>query len=157
MDKLITCNRCGGNACYVKEINPDFTTYQCYGCGFTTNNLMKKDTKFLEEQMEKLPNLHKELLGEDEDGFIWMPQTINIANKGMVFANGKNSKKWKWSAVLAVPVLEEEKEKFPIPGKKEEYYEWRMNMDTIKSYNEKDFMDALEYIGIFKNEEKNEN
>ena len=86
-----------------------------------------------------------------------MPQTINIANKGMVFANGKNSKKWKWSAVLAVPVLEEEKEKFPIPGKKDEYYEWRMNMDTIKSYNEKDFMDALEYIGIFKNEEKNEN
>ena len=107
--------------------------------------------------MEKLPKLHKELLGEDEDGFVWMPQTINIANKGMVFANGKNSKKWKWSAVLAVPVLEEEKEKFPIPGKKDEYYEWRMNMDTIKSYNEKDFMDALEYIGIFKNEEKNEN
>ena len=29
-------------------------------------------------------------------------------------------------------------------------------MDTIKNYQEKDYMDALEYIGIFKNGE-NEN
>ena len=150
MDNLVICNRCGSNACYTKEINPKFITYQYYGCGFTTNSLMKKNEKFLGEQMEKLPKLHKELLGEDEDGFVWMPQTINIADKGMVFANGKNGDNWKWSAVLAVPVLDEDKEKYPIPNKEGEYYKWRMNMDTIKSYDEKDFMDALEYIGIFK-------
>ena len=157
MDNLITCNRCGSNACYVKDVSEDVKTYQCYGCGFTTNTLMKRDSEFLKTQMEKLPKLYKELMGEDEEGLVWMPSTVNIAEKGMIFANGKNGDKWKWSAVLAVSVKDEEKEKYPIPGKDGEYYKWRMDMDTIKSYPEVDYMDALEYIGIFKNEEKNDN
>ena len=156
MDNLIVCKRCGSNACYTKEVSEDVKTYQCYVCGFTTNDLMKRDSDFFETQMEKLPKLYKELMGEDEDGLIWMPSTVNIANKGMIFANGKNGDKWKWSAVLAVPVLDEEKEKYPIPNVEGEYYKWRMDMDTIKNYQEKDYMDALEYIGIFKNGE-NEN
>ena len=53
MDDLITCNRCGSKACYVKNISDELTSYQCYGCGFVTNNLMKRDSKFLEEQMNK--------------------------------------------------------------------------------------------------------
>ena len=157
MDDLITCNRCGSNACYVKDVSEDVKTYQCYGCGFTTNTLMKSYSEFLKTQMEKLPKLYKELMGEDEEGLVWMPSTVNIAEKGMIFANGKNGSKWKWSAVLAVAVKDEDKEKYPIPGKYGEYYKWRMDMDTIKSYPEVDYMDALEYIGIFKNEEKNDN
>ena len=147
MDNLVICNRCGSNACYTKQLNSEFTTYQCYGCGFTTNSLMKKTENFLKEQMEKLPKLHKELLGEDEDGFVWMPQTINIANKGMVFANGKNGDNWKWSAVLAVPVLEEEKEKYPDP--EGGYYKFRMDTKNIKRYDKNCFMDAAELIGMF--------
>ena len=30
-----------------------------------------------------------------------------------------------------------------------EYYEYRMDMSTAKYFGEKDFMEALEYIGIF--------
>jgi hypothetical protein len=67
----------------------------------------------------------------------------------MVFANGKNSSNWKWAAVLAVPVKEEEAEKYPIPGKKGEYYKWRMDMNTLKEFEENDFIEALEYIGVF--------
>ena len=46
-------------------INQDIKNYQCYGCGFITNSLLKKDTQFFDEQMELLPNLYKELMGED--------------------------------------------------------------------------------------------
>jgi hypothetical protein len=66
----------------------------------------------------------------------------------MVFVNGTSIENWKWSAVKAVPVSEEEKEKYPIPNKPGEYYEWRMDMSTMKSFEEKDFMDALSYIEI---------
>ena len=155
-DGLIVFNRCGGNACYVKPTTGLYTqkvlTRHCYGCGFTTNCLMKRGEKFLEEQMEKLPNLYKELLGEDEEGLIWMPSTVNIVQKGMVFANGKSKDDWEWSAVKAIPVTEEEKEKYPIPGKEGEYYKWRMDMETIETFSQTDYMDALEYIGIFNNE-----
>lgn len=149
MDNLVICDRCGSDACYVQEVNQDIKTYQCYGCGFVTNSLMKQGEQFFEEQMEILPNLYKELMGEDEDGKIWMPTTINLPNKGMVFANGPDSNSWNWAAVKAVPVTEEEKEKYPIPGKEGEYYEWRMDMSTLQEYPEGDFIEALDYIGVF--------
>lgn len=154
MDNLIICDRCGSDACYVQEVNDKIKNYQCYGCGFITNSLLVKDSQFFNEQMELLPNLYKELMGEAEDGKIWMPSTVNMPGKGMIFANGKDSLNWKWAAVLAVPVMEEEKEKYPIPNKEGEYYEWRMDMTTIKEFEEKDYIEALDYIGIFTAEEK---
>ena len=154
MDNLIVCDRCGSDACYVQEVNDEIKNYQCYGCGFITNSLLKKDTRFFDEQMELLPNLYKELMGEAEDGKVWMPSTVNMPTKGMIFANGKSAENWKWAAVLAVPVTEEEKEKYPIPNKEGEYYEWRMDMETMKEFDEKDYIEALDYIGIFTGEEK---
>jgi len=151
-EKLITCP-CPkkSDACYEMEINQEVKNYQCYGCGFVTNTLMKKDSQFFEEQMELLPNLYKELMGEDEEGKIWMPSVVNIPNKGMVFANGTSSDNWKWAAVKSVPVSEEEKEKFPIPGKPGEFYKQRMDMETLKEFSENDYIDALEYIDVFDN------
>jgi hypothetical protein len=149
MDDLITCDRCSSDACYVQEVNQEIKNYQCYGCGFITNSLMKVGSKFLEEQMEILPNLYKELMGEDNDCKVWMPTTINIPSKGMVFANGVSAEDWKWSAVKSVPVKDEEKEKYPIPNQPGKFYEHRMDMDTITHYEEKDFLEALDFIGIF--------
>ena len=149
MDNLITCPRCGSDACYVQEVNQDIKNYQCYGCGFITNSLMKQGSQFFDEQIELLPNLYKELMGEDEEGLIWMPATINLPSQGMVFANGTSGENWKWAAVQSVPVKEEEKEKYPIPGKPGEFYEQRMDMETLKEFKEKDFIEALDYIGVF--------
>jgi|TARA_B100001778_G_C18378742_1_gene534262 hypothetical protein len=154
MDNLTICERCGSDACYVQEVNGDIKNYQCYGCGFITNTLLKKDTQFFNEQMELLPNLYKELMGEDDEGKIWMPSTVNMPTKGMIFANGTSAENWKWAAVLAVPVKEEEKEKYPIPGKDGEFYEWRMDMETMKEFKEEDYIEALDFIGIFTAEEK---
>jgi len=52
-----------------------------------------------------------------------MPSTVNIPTQGMIFANGSSLSDWGWAAVKAVPVLEEEKEKYPILGKEGQYYE----------------------------------
>ena len=149
-DNLTTCDRCGSDACYVQEVNNEIKNYLCYGCGFVTNSLMKKDERFFEEQFEILPELYKELMGEDENGLIWMPNTVNLYNKGMVFADGKNGSNWAWAAVKAIPMPEDEKEKFKAKGKD---YKWKMDMDTIKHFPEGDFMDALEYIGVFSREQ----
>ncbi len=149
MDNMIICDRCGSDACYVQEVNDEIKIHQCYGCGFMTNSLLKQDSQFFEEQMELLPNLYKELMGEDEDGKIWMPSTINIPDKGMIFANGTDIDSWKWGAVKAIPVPEEDKEKYPIPNKKGEYYKHKMDMETLQDFDEKDYIEALDYIGIF--------
>jgi len=162
-DNLIKCNRCEGDACYVQKVNK-ITLYSCYGCGFQTSTVMKKGEKFLEEQMDILPDLYKALLGEDKEGLIWMPQTVNLPQSGMVFAIAAkefgeegaevNQDNYEWAAVKAVEITEKEKQKFPIPGKKDEFYEWRMDMTTEKRFSHKDFVEALDYIGVFSAEEK---
>ena len=150
-DNLTICDRCGSDACYVQEVNHEIKNYMCYGCGFITNSLMKKGEEFFESQMETLPELYKELMGEDEDtGLIWMPNTINLPNKGMVFADGKNGSNWAWAAVKAIPMPEEEQEKFKEKGKN---FKFKMDMENMKHYPESDFMEALEYIGVFEKTE----
>jgi len=147
-DKLEICTRCGSDACYVTEVNQEISNYFCYGCGFQSNSLMKEGELILKEQMEFLPELYKDLKFEDEEGQIWFPSTINLPSQGMVFANGSTVNNWKWAAVKSVEIKEEEKEKYPKPGKKGEYYEHRMDMSTMKQFVEKDYMEALSYIGV---------
>jgi len=146
MDKLTICKRCGSDACYSQEVNDSITNYQCMGCGFVSNSLMKPNSDFLNEQSEVLPELYKDLFFEDKDGYIWMPSTVNIPTMGMIFANGSNKDTWGWSAVKSVPMPEEEAEKFKEQGKD---YKWKMDMETIQHFNERNYIDALEYIGVF--------
>ena len=148
VDNLTICNHCGSDACYVTENSSTVKTYSCFGCGFTTNSLMKEGEEFYQQQLEVLPELYKDVMFKDKDGLVWMPTTINLPQNGMVFYNGTNKENAKWAAVRAVRVLPEEKEKYPIKGKPGEYYEWRMDMTTMKGYEMKEFMDALSYIEI---------
>lgn len=152
-DKLNTCPRCGSDACYEQELNSDYKIHQCYGCGFTTNTLMTTDSQFLEEQLEVLPELYKDLIFVDENQHHWMPSAVNNPEQGMVFADGSNTEEWNWSAVKAVSIPEEDREKYPIPGKEGEYYEYKMDMKSLKRFEERDFMEALDYIGVFNTEE----
>ena len=147
-DNLTNCSHCGSDACYVVENTPEIKTYSCFGCGFTTNSLMKEGEEFYEQQLEVLPELYKDVLFEDENGLKWMPTTINVPTQGMVFYNGTNPGDAKWAGVQAVEVTEEEKEKYPIKGKPGQYYTHRMDMSTMKPFEMREFIDALTYIGV---------
>jgi|LakMenE18May11ns_1017448.scaffolds.fasta_scaffold9688443_2 hypothetical protein len=145
MDNLTICNRCGSDACYVQEVNEQVKLHFCYGCGFQANSVMTRDSEFLQQQMETLPELYKELMGEDENGLIWMPSVVNIPDKGMVFADGTNSQNWRWAAVKATLMSEEEKTKFKEKGKE---YDYKMDMTTLTHFPENEFMEALTYISV---------
>ena len=148
-DKLTICPRCGSDACYEQELGADYKIHQCYGCGFTTNTLMVEDSKFLDEQIEVLPELYKDLIYLDSNGHYWIPSAINNPQKGMVYADGKSSHDWKWSVVKAILIPEEDRKNYPIPSKKGEYYEYKMDSSTLKQFKERDFMEALDYIEAF--------
>ena len=141
-DEIIDCPKSGGDLCYKTEINDKIINYLSLSCGFWTNSLMKKDSEFFKEQLATLPELYKDISWEDpKTELIWMPNTINIADKGMVFANGTSSEEWKWAAVKAVPLKEEDEAK--VKGQTH-----KMDMGSMKSFIERDYMDALSYIGI---------
>ena len=140
-DALKECTRCGSDACYTQEVTKDINIELCYGCGFQSNSIIKNGDKFFNEQFEGLPELYKDLMDEEENGKIWMPTVINLKDQGMVFADGSGREDWKWAAVKVKEVPEEEKDKYKDQKHKPD-------MSTIKHFPEREFIEALSYIGV---------
>lgn len=149
MDKLVE-GPFGSNACYEQTFEQDgqeVTTWMCFGSGFTTTTLMTEGSKTVETAISTAPELYRDLKYVDKDGKVWLPATITIPGKGTVFVDGTSKKDWKWAAIKAVPITEEEKERFP------KGQEFKMDMQSIKHFDQRNFMDALEVIDFYKIEE----
>lgn len=125
-ETLSICPRCGGNACH-EASNDRLTVWSCFGCGFTSNSTLVEDN--LETTESVIPQLYKDLKFKDENNHYWYPSTVILEDKSMVFADGKSKNDWKWAGVQS----------------KDE----KADMSTVKYFEEKDFMEALDYIGFF--------
>ena len=153
-DSIVDCDVCKGNCCYTTKLTDEITNKQCFGCGFFTSTLMKEGSDFYVQQMDILPELYKELAIEYKDTQeVWIPTTVNIPEKGMIFANGKSVDSWKWAAVKAIDIKKEDQHKFPNPNKKGEFYTRKMDMTTLKEFDKKDYIGAMEFLGLLDNEE----
>jgi ribosomal protein L37E len=142
MEKLVECKRCGSNACLEQQVNEDVTTHLCMGCGFTTSTLMTEGSEVIKAALETSPELYKDLMFKDKDNFTWMPSTLTLPNKGMVFVDGTSKSNWRWAAVKAIPLQEGDKK-----VSKDQTH--KMDMQNVTHYAERDYMDALEHIGFF--------
>ena len=141
-DEIINCPKSGGDLCYKTEVSPEVTNYYSLSCGFWTNSLMKVGEDFYNQQMESLPEIYKDLAWLDvKTDLIWLPHTINDQENGMVFASGADIENWSWGAVKAIKIPKKDQEKYK--GEKH-----RADMSTIKYFKERDFIDALSYIGL---------
>lgn len=139
-DEIIQCPKSGGDLCYRIEVSKEITNFYSLSCGYWSNTLMKPDSDFYKEQFELLPEIYKDLAWTDEEtGLVWLPNSVNIET-GMVFAEGTSKESWKWAAVKATELNKEDQEKYKAKTKPD--------MTTIKRFNERDYMEALSYIGV---------
>jgi hypothetical protein len=151
-EEIINCPKSGGDLCYKVQVAPEIYNYMSLSCGFWTNSFMTEGHEFYMQQMETLPELYKDLAWTDpQTGLIWLPNTINNPDQGMVFANGSGVSNWKWAAVKAIEIPEEDREKHPIPGKPGEFMKFKMDMKNMHLFEERDYIEALSYIGILPN------
>lgn len=124
-ESLIICRKCGSNAC--SEVsNEKLTVWNCFGCGFTSNSTMVYAN--LDHTEEVLPEIYKALRFEDSEGYFWYPNVVTLDTGAMVFAEGIPTD-WKWAAVKAE--------------------NGKASMITKKEFIERDFMEALDYVGYF--------
>lgn len=153
-DGLVECKRCGGNACYEQYINSptqeesnkfsEIITWLCIGCGFTTSTLMKEGSSVDRQAQESLPELYKHLRHVDSDSHVWYPSTVSVPNVGMVFMDGTNRNDWMWSAVRAVPILEEERKDKNFP--KDQTH--KMDMKNRSLHAKTEFIIAMAEAGL---------
>ena len=143
-EEIINCPKSGGDLCYKTQINPEIATYLSLSCGFWTNTFMKEGEEFYETQMQDIPELYKELAWKDsETNLVWLPNTINIPEQGMVFAYGPNASSWGWGAVKAIEIPEGERKE--VMGKTQTH---KMDMANMKVFEERDYIEALSYIKV---------
>ena len=148
MDNLIDCPCCGSNACS-KTTSNGIDIYLCWTCGMSTSSQIVDGSDFEKENFELTAELIKDLK-QVHDNLAWYPKVINLPEKGMVFPEwNKRVKDWYWAAVKAVPITEEETEKYPDPLNPGKFYKFKMDIKGIKRYDKSCFMDAAEEIGIF--------
>ena len=155
-DKLVNSPICDSNACYESEFQtPEgpIKTWLCMTSGYTSNTTMTLDSEALKQTLELTAELIKDLK-QVHNNLAWYPKVINLPESGMVFPEwNKRVKDWYWSAVKAILIPEEQKEKYPDPKNPGEYYKFRMDMKNIKRYDKLSFMDAAEEIGLFNAEQ----
>ena len=103
-------------------------------------------TKYPWAKNNHLPELYKDLAWLDKDTeLIWLPNNINVPELGMIYASGASIEEWKWAAVKAIKLEEEVENK---DGSKSSY---KPDMSTVKYFEERDYIDALSYIGALPN------
>lgn len=142
-DKLEICPKCGCDGCYITPINETKNSYFCWGCGFQTNDLMKKGEFDFEAYEETLPELYKDVKHTDSENRVWYPISINIPDKGTVFLNGKTAENTFWSAIKVVSLTEEEKQQPKYKG-----LQYKSDPKSLQSFGN-DFIEACDYIGLF--------
>jgi hypothetical protein len=151
-DKIIQCSRCKGDLCYEtdhtfsNELN--IKSWICMGCGFTSNSTLNLTDENLIQTESLLPELYKDIKFIDDEGFVWFPSVMNYPDLGVVFVNGTTKDNWSWAAIKNIPVEENEKHKYPIPGT-DKFSKFKSDMESLKEFGQKGFMDALEYINFF--------
>jgi len=144
-DKLIDCPNCEEKACcYQTPLNEFHNSYTCFGCGYTTNDLMKNNNDFNFAEFESnLPELYKDIKKVDHQNRVWYPQALNILGKGTVFANGKTKDTWQWAAIKSIELTNEDKENPKFKGQTH-----KSDSQSLKDFGN-DFVEALDYIGFF--------
>ena len=158
-DKLVSSPVCDSNACYESEFQTQdgiVKTWLCMTSGYTSNTTMTEDSESLKQTLELTAELIKDLR-QDHEGLAWFPTAITMPEKGMIFPEPmkgastlKGKPDWGWTVVKAIPIAEEDQEKYPDPRNPGKFYKHKMDMKNLKRYDKLCFMDAAEELGMFK-------
>ena len=157
-DKLVNSPICNSDACYESEFqtaNGPVKTWLCMTSGYTTNTTMTENSEELKFTLEHTAEMIKDLRQDHEppgggEVLAWFPTAITLPNKGMIFPEPiKDTNDWGWTVVKAVPIPEDEQEKYPDPTNPGTFYKSRMDMKNLKRYGKLEFMDAAEELGMF--------
>lgn len=134
-----------GNKCVVVEADPNanIQSYLCMESGYTTTDQLIKDSSYVEKHEENLTELMLAAKHEDEiTNLIWYPTFMQMPG-GMLYPEG-TAKTLKWRVAKVIPIHGDERLQYPIPGKDEEYFTSKLDVDNANTYDTNDFKLALE-------------
>ena len=131
----------------VEKTDSGIETRICMDTGFTTNSDYKIGSDKIEEVEQSTSRLIRELRFSDILlGQYWYPTTAMFST-GMIYPEGTKDE-WNWVYAPIVEVADDEKEKYPVPGKPGEFYTTRLATDAAEYYKPTDFKEVCKRVGM---------
>lgn len=120
----------------------------CMGSGYTTNELLSNNENERIQYESQSPELIRETKYYDSStGLYWYLTVLNTP-WGMVYPEGDVSS-YEWLFAPIIPLTENEKLNYPIPGKDGEYYQSRVAVEHAERYSKDDFRTAVNTLNMF--------
>tara|TARA_B100000085_G_C18155170_1_gene355091 strand:+ start:92 stop:541 length:450 start_codon:yes stop_codon:yes gene_type:complete len=148
MERVITCPVCfDTNHCF-EEVQPTYSSFLCFKCGFMSDSRYEIGSVKLTENLKKSPQLVRESRFEDKDrNIVWFPSIINMGKLGMIFPEGQANKYvWKYAKVIDIP--KDEQSLY-------DNHTQRLDVDNAKEFGQYEFIKACEEMGITRDMNKN--
>ena len=141
MERVITCPVCFDTDHCFEEIQPTFSSYLCFNCGFMSDSRYEIGSIKLIESLKKSPKLVRESKFEDKErNIVWFLSVINMGTLGMIYPEGTpNDYSWRYAKLADVPEGQEE----AYQGHKQ-----FLDVENAQIFNQKDFLKACEAMGI---------
>ena len=147
MEKVIECPLCNDKDRCFEDVQDTFSSFMCFNCGYMSHS------NYTEEKISEIPHtsqLIRDLAFKDDDRDIyWYPSVVNMGKLGIIYPDGLPND-WNWKFAKVVQVGEEEQKNYPIPGKDEEYYTERLDVDNAQEFGQYEFLEACKSMGIVK-------
>jgi Zn ribbon nucleic-acid-binding protein len=148
----ISCPNCESLRCFKSYTEPKTDeSYMCVQCGYMSHSKYTKESKILNEQLDNSADLVSKLKLEDtERNIVWLPSVLNMGDRGIIYPEGSSETEWVWKHAKVKKLSEEERKNYPVPNKKDTYYESILDVKSAKTYDKLDFFSACKDMGIIK-------
>ena len=138
-----------GNQCVLIETDEHtgLESYICMESGFTTHEKLTVESEFIEKYEESITQLMRDVKFVDEErGLIWYPAFIQIPGVGMLYTIGTSKADMEWQVARVVDITGEERLQYPIPGKENEYFTSRLDVENALTFESSQFENALDLL-----------
>ena len=134
-----------GNLCVIVEVDEksNTTSYICMESGYVSNTMFAIGSPTQEGYESTVSQLMRDLKKTDEErGLVWYPAFMQTP-AGMLYIAGESTEDVHWEVAPVIAITEEDKEKYPVPGKEGRFYQSRAAIELAQSYDTQDFETAM--------------
>ena len=135
-----------GNKCVVVEADEEtnIESYICMESGYTTSDSLKIGSESVKNYEKNITDLMKLVKFEDEEGgLVWYPSFMQLPG-AMLYCKGTSFEDMVWEVAKVIQIIGDERKKYPVPGKEEEYFTSRLDIENAKTYQKREFQSAFD-------------
>lgn len=132
-----------GNKCVLCEADPNngMEHRLCMESGYTNHTSWIEGSEELNRFDSSVTSLMRDLKHKDSAGSVWYP--LSISTQKLIFYPAGSLQEWGWMLTPVKELSEEERVKYPVPGKEGVFYDRILDFENSEVFTPEQFPDAF--------------